>query len=202
MVDYNAFKRAAIRGQDEIVSCPFNPSHQISRSRLQYHITKCEKQHSLNELGTCPFNPTHRIPKPEMQMHLLECPDKRIVEMHKFQVEDESHVNKNLPDIHPPLCTSEENWDNVDYQSSYIPSQHINNKCVIRNIQGASKSERKLFRLEERKRLDPLGSENSTPEPSNFANVPRRVPRSLPKGMTNRELGAKLGMGRGFPPFT
>ncbi|KAK7863298.1 hypothetical protein R5R35_005341 [Gryllus longicercus] len=200
MVDYDSFKKAAIRGQDEIVPCPYNPSHQINKSRLQYHIVKCEKQHAQRELVTCPYNATHRLPKPELAVHIFECPDKRILETHKFQTGDEVS-KKNLQEfIRPSLPPSEENWDTDDYQSSYDPNQHINNKCVIRNIQGATKSERKQFRREERRRVNQL-ADASEPEVSKVGYVPPRPPKSLPKGVSNSELGSRLGMGRGLRPL-
>ncbi|KAK7863296.1 hypothetical protein R5R35_005339 [Gryllus longicercus] len=204
MADYNTFKKSAIRGQDEIVTCPYDPSHQVLKSRLQYHIVNCEKQHAQMEFETCPFNATHRFPKPEIQMHIFECPDRRILETHKFQLQDESHMSRNnLSEfIRPSLPPSEENWDEEEYQSSYDPSQHINNKCVLRNIQGATKSQRKQFRLEERRRLNQLSTGNSEPEVSNPGHVRLRPPKSLPKGINNLELGARLGMGRGSVPST
>ncbi|XP_013174287.1 PREDICTED: gametocyte-specific factor 1-like [Papilio xuthus] len=61
---------------DPFVSCPYDISHRVPRSRIQAHIVKCEKKESLN---ICPYNATHRLPEPEMKHHVMNCPSKSAI---------------------------------------------------------------------------------------------------------------------------
>lgn len=56
------------------ISCPYNPTHQVSRSRIQGHIVKCAKKYPTLEI--CPYNASHRFPKSEQLNHISDCPNK------------------------------------------------------------------------------------------------------------------------------
>lgn len=59
------------------VSCPYFPEHEMPRSRLGYHLIKCQKRPDAPKLVVCPFNYLHRI-KPEDQIqHVSQCEDKK-----------------------------------------------------------------------------------------------------------------------------
>ncbi|ESN93881.1 hypothetical protein HELRODRAFT_88068 [Helobdella robusta] len=60
---------------DEIATCPYNPEHKVLRSRLSYHIVKCQKTYIGEPKKTCPFNALHIIPASSFELHLQVCPD-------------------------------------------------------------------------------------------------------------------------------
>jgi len=92
---------------DDLVQCPYNKAHMIKRSRVQYHLIKCKKNHPNVTLAICPYNASHHIPKEEEKAHLFDCRDRRIVEMQKY--------NEPLPGHHG--CLSNPPF----YGSSLIP---------------------------------------------------------------------------------
>ncbi|CAH1641987.1 unnamed protein product [Spodoptera littoralis] len=59
---------------ENYATCPYNPCHRVSRSRLQHHIIKCQKTHPPLEI--CLFNATHRYPAHLMKDHYEVCPNK------------------------------------------------------------------------------------------------------------------------------
>lgn len=62
---------------DPFVSCPYEATHRVPRSRLQAHIIKCQTKYPL--LHICPYNATHRLPENEMRTHVLSCPSKEFI---------------------------------------------------------------------------------------------------------------------------
>lgn len=61
---------------DEYVSCPYFPEHSLRRSRLPYHLIKCQKNPKAPNLLACPYNYLHRVAPDKTQEHLLLCEDK------------------------------------------------------------------------------------------------------------------------------
>lgn len=51
------------------------------------------------------------------------------------------------------LVDTTENWDNEAYAPTYNPQAYCEQNVVIRNLQGASKSARREFRENERRRF-------------------------------------------------
>jgi hypothetical protein len=45
---------------------------------MQYHITKCQKNHPEADFAICPFNATHHIPRINLESHIKECRDQPI----------------------------------------------------------------------------------------------------------------------------
>lgn len=95
---------------ENLVTCPYNKFHQIRNSRIRYHIIKCAKNHPHVELLVCPYNATHRFPEEQRSRHLVECPDRRIVDMQRY--------NEPLPDRHgylanPPFYGSSRKFEPI-----------------------------------------------------------------------------------------
>lgn len=61
---------------DEYVRCPYFPEHELRRSRLPYHIIKCQKNPKAPKLVACPFNYLHRVTVEKRHEHELLCEDK------------------------------------------------------------------------------------------------------------------------------
>lgn len=61
---------------DEIVKCPYFPEHELRKSRLVYHIIKCQNNPQAPKLLICPYNFLHRVTKEDRESHLILCQDK------------------------------------------------------------------------------------------------------------------------------
>lgn len=66
---------------EDILTCPYDPSHQIMRCRFQVHLVRCRKSFPNAEMVVCPFDVTHRINEKELDvsctlLHMIEfmCP--------------------------------------------------------------------------------------------------------------------------------
>ena len=83
---------------DRTITCPYNPSHQISAQRIQvstchsscrdrlsfqWHLVKCRKSHPGSDHVICPFNASHHVPRQEQEFHLTSCPDRKMVEVER-----------------------------------------------------------------------------------------------------------------------
>ena len=69
---------------EKTITCPYNPSHQITQERIQTHLVKCRRNHPDMDMKICPYNASHHIPKAEEQYHVTTCPDRKIIELSKY----------------------------------------------------------------------------------------------------------------------
>lgn len=69
----------------ELITCPYNVSHQIRPERIQYHLVKCKARHPEITLLVCPFNAIHHIRQADQVEHLQNCPDRGIAELQKLR---------------------------------------------------------------------------------------------------------------------
>lgn len=60
-----------IPGYDAVVTCPYNRSHQILQSRIQYHLIKCKRSNPDIHLVICPFDTTHHIRQEDKEVDLF-----------------------------------------------------------------------------------------------------------------------------------
>lgn len=190
--------------EDPVMQCPYDTSHAILKSRMQAHLVKCKQNHLEADKMICPFNAIHHVDRPHYQYHVSTCPDRRVIEGHKYELEDTEHGDLGLAPYHQPdLPPPEEDWDAENPVTAYNPSQHIESEPVVRLLQGATKSQRKAFRLRERQRMQRLlDGEDSTsssasttetqPGPST-AMAPLRAPRQTSKAL--QLLGSVMGRG-------
>lgn len=78
-------------------TCPYNPAHQIRPERIQYHLLKCRRNYPDMSMVICPYNATHHVNIRDEQAHMRQCPDRRIVEIQRFK------LNEPLPGQHGDL---------------------------------------------------------------------------------------------------
>jgi len=151
---------------EKTITCPYNPSHQITVERIQWHLVKCRKNHPTSDHVVCPYNASHHVPKPEEQYHISTCSDRKIVELSKYSWAMDRpghHGNLSMP---PPSNIQwgntaaddmEENWEKeATVKQSYDPKKKATKAPVLRYVQGATPSQRKEFRAKEKVRLETM----------------------------------------------
>jgi len=153
---------------EKTITCPYNPSHQITVERIQWHLVKCRKNHPTSDHVVCPYNASHHVPKPEEQYHISTCSDRKIVELSKYSWAMDRpgyHGNLSMP---PPSKVQwgngndaedgmEENWEKeATVKQSYDPKKTASKANVLRYVQGATPSQRKEFRAKEKVRLETM----------------------------------------------
>jgi len=151
---------------EKTITCPYNPSHQITVERIQWHLVKCRKNHPTSDHVVCPYNASHHVPKPEEQYHISTCSDRKIVELSKYSWAMDRpgyHGNLSMP---PPSNVQwghdeteglEENWEKeATVKQSYDPKKKAIKAPVLRYVQGATPSQRKEFRAKEKVRLETM----------------------------------------------
>jgi len=160
---------------EKTITCPYNPSHQITVERIQFHLVKCRRNHAGSDLKVCPFNASHHVPAPEEEFHMKTCSDRKVVEMEKYSwsmQQPRQHGNLQMP-VRAELPPSEEDWElEATVTRSYDPKAKAEKMKVLRKIEGATPSERKVFRAMERARLDLLeeGTKRKAPVGMSLSN--------------------------------
>lgn len=175
---------------ERLLTCPYEPSHRISRKRLQVHLTKCRKNHPNAKKEVCPFNATHMVNEQEFKFHLETCPSKGIVDTFKYVTENEAQAIE-LPPA-PVLPPSEENWDN-EYCGTYEPALKVAEAPIIHTFIGGTPSERKKCRIQQRQKFRALDetepsikvSTKPVKEEKLADDQPLRQPSTLPKSLAN-----------------
>lgn len=61
---------------DEYVKCPYFPEHELRRSRMPYHLLKCQSNPNAPKLAVCPYNYLHRFKMEKMREHVILCENK------------------------------------------------------------------------------------------------------------------------------
>lgn len=94
----------------------------------------------MAEKMVCPFNAIHHVDKPDYQYHVSTCPDRRVIEGHKYEVQESVHGDLQLASYHEPeLPVPEENWDAETQATTYDPTEHVEAAPVVRMLQCATK---------------------------------------------------------------
>nr|XP_020821819.1 gametocyte-specific factor 1-like [Phascolarctos cinereus] len=70
---------------DDKVQCPYDPSHFVSESRMQYHLAQCKKKNpkKAKEMASCKYNARHVVPRETLQKHEAICQDKIVINKDK-----------------------------------------------------------------------------------------------------------------------
>ncbi|XP_046976115.1 gametocyte-specific factor 1-like [Vanessa cardui] len=129
----------------QMVSCPYNKSHQLEHYRMHIHLQKCRKQHPNCNKVTCPFDTTHVVNDVELDYHVSVCPKRDMLDSQIYVMDNDYRP---AVDVQPqPMVSSEENWD--DYNTtSYIPDPSKKGSHIITKIKGATPSERRKARMQ------------------------------------------------------
>ncbi|KAF6207847.1 hypothetical protein GE061_016296 [Apolygus lucorum] len=173
---------AMINPGEPTVVCPYDKSHALIKSRMQFHLPKCRANYPNMEKATCPYNSTHVFNYVEMNYHKEHCTDKRVVDSFVYKVGDYAPPPGLQPVMNFASVGSEQQDDWDADQSSYSVLDDVKNgikeKSVLVPLIGAAKSERKAHRLQERLRYQQVVS--GDPQLNNAAGTKQKqnVPRA------------------------
>lgn len=56
---------------DELVTCPYDPSHRLRPTRYHLHLKKCAVQHPEKQYHICNLNFTHHVPPEKIKVGKL-----------------------------------------------------------------------------------------------------------------------------------
>jgi len=150
---------------EKTITCPYNPAHQITMERIQFHLVKCRRNHPDTDHVICPYNASHHVPKPEEQYHISCCPDRKLVELAKYSwamdkpgqhgyLEKPEPSRMNHAEV-TSLMMMDENWETeATIKESYNPNTKCAKAQVLRKLPGATPSERRKFYASEKQRHD------------------------------------------------
>lgn len=79
---------------DVYVKCPYFPEHELRRSRMPYHIMKCQNNPRAPKLLACPYNYLHRVRPEDQEEHLSLCEDKVVKKYSKRGTPSYSKTSK------------------------------------------------------------------------------------------------------------
>ncbi|XP_059097472.1 uncharacterized protein LOC131891819 [Tigriopus californicus] len=125
-----------------LITCFFDPVHQIRPERMQIHLYKCKKQHPTTPFKICPLNSTHYVKPEDLEAHVEDCPDKGEVMSHIlakncYRFNAPKPVDRSLPEV--------DEWQELQGKQPFNPTLNAKSKGVVRVLKAASKSEKKRF---------------------------------------------------------
>ncbi|XP_043272007.1 uncharacterized protein [Venturia canescens] len=179
--------------KDDYVTCPLDKAHRILKSRLQFHMVRCLRNHTLVTKIRCPWNPLHFVERCEYLDHLTnKCTD--LANVMGSRIVTEEHVDvASIPvgTANRMPNSNTEDWDAEPFVATYDPLKRINDQPILRSSIGLSKAKKKQFKLQERRRHQRL--EEMLPIQNNTAArfveevnavQPPRTPYSQPIAMS------------------
>ena len=179
---------------EEKVQCPFDPSHMLTKQRLQQHLTKCRKNlmrdvtspyhEKVKDMQQCLFYTLHWYPSKDIASHMEQCPYQaqviRLVEQQSEESQLKSWtglVDTTLLEQAQAQNDAGDNWDDeletAGGGTTYDPIKEKieKNPHFIYNIQGQTKSARRKYQQErgraaaEYKGNGNIEGDRSNPEP-------------------------------------
>jgi len=99
---------------NEWVKCPYNHSHVMPQSTLQWHLVRCsDKRKNADNFSTCPYNATHILIKSELTKHVMNCPDKKLLADTEEIVSHIKSIKENSNYVHTPMPWEADNdfWE-------------------------------------------------------------------------------------------
>lgn len=148
---------------DPMVLCPYDETHQVRKSKLPYHLTRCKlnNNRSTNDSKVCcPFDAFHIIDKELFESHIDECPNVGNVKNFIHNWEPQRLVGivplEKVKKLTVPIM---KNWKEEGVET-YDPWKNTYTRNIIRCKSGGSKTQKKEFKLAERKRLESLKKED------------------------------------------
>ncbi|XP_043684459.1 titin homolog isoform X1 [Vespula pensylvanica] len=165
---------------DDYITCPYDPSHRILKSRMSRHLMKCELNHPTIKLLTCPFNKIHRISPLQYEHHLSICENVGSVQRNYF--ENASSISADIIPVAKinelELPPSSENWDeDPEPPQSYL--QNLDEKNINFPLASCSKLKRKQLKLKEQERQSAVNITSTSSLRPQISKSTDKIERSL-----------------------
>ena len=126
---------------------------------------KCKRSYPDADVKVCSFNASHHVPTKDLKEHERNCPD--AMRFLSYQMKYEVRIISKPPvapavDVYKRIHgDDDEDWDaEATIKESYNPYKMTASKQVLRKIEGATESERREFRDQEKRRLDDLNKKS------------------------------------------
>ncbi|BES87273.1 U11-48K-like Hypothetical proteinHC zinc finger [Nesidiocoris tenuis] len=157
------------------VQCPYEPSHSILKTQIQFHLLKDHPNYVGPRKEPCPFNTTHLIDVALLEEHKRTCPDRGIIDNFVVSVGRDT-----LPQGIAPVTNYNISYDDSDIWDDQPSSESILNrikqaaeeKPILINSVGLPKAKKREHILQERRRHQKLD------EPQHSKPVPRLTQQS------------------------
>ena len=114
--------------KNDLVSCPFNPSHKVKKSRLITHKKICPDKDNKGYV-LCPYNQSHHVSIKNLEKHKEKCPNKVILDSELEKEMEEFIKNKNNIKIEKNVDKSpKEEKENIQNNQNEIEGLNIKKK--------------------------------------------------------------------------
>ncbi|KAJ8704954.1 hypothetical protein PYW08_012274 [Mythimna loreyi] len=138
----------------DMVTCPYNMSHQVEHYRMHIHLQKCRRQYPNSGKTNCPFDSTHVVNEVEMDYHVTTCPKRDMLDTKLYVMDDDQRPA--VPVVHSATSdTVLDDWGNEPHVTTYKPDYSKKGAHIIQKIKGATPSERRKARMEGIKNYKP-----------------------------------------------
>lgn len=147
------------------VTCPYDKTHRIRKSRFQLHLMKCAKNYPKNYKSICIFDSSHRIDPEQFEDHVAECPSSGHIRSQFISFESEKDVGTFLTEdtIKSECFTkTKEECTSSGQTFRYDPMAATEDRDILRIPIGLTKSQKKQFKEYERARIAALRKNKDT----------------------------------------
>ncbi|XP_065844251.1 uncharacterized protein [Oscarella lobularis] len=141
---------ACLRDPEEILTCPFDPVHQVAAKRFPYHLIKCSTNYGA-PYYMCPFNGRHVFIVEELfEIHKRKCPDRFCVER-EYMHETGAIAAKCTGDLSMPQTTTvaisddAENWEEEVVQVPDVEEEFVERQRKEVDVSKLSATQKKNY---------------------------------------------------------
>ncbi|CAK9813350.1 Gametocyte-specific factor 1 [Anthophora quadrimaculata] len=140
-----------------ILTCPYDVTHRIRKTVMPYHLMRCRANHSSGKVQ-CPFDAFHVVDEDYLKQHILNCASSGNVRREQYSFEPNIQLGsvslETVKNLSVPVM---QDWKEENI-GTYDPWRNTETKNIIRSLTGLTKSQKKLFKLAERRRMCNLKS--------------------------------------------
>ncbi|KAF3424928.1 hypothetical protein E2986_02476 [Frieseomelitta varia] len=151
---------------DDYLTCPYDKTHRIRKSRFQLHLMKCARNYPKNAKSICIFDSSHRVNPEQFEDHVAECPSSGHIRSQYISFDSEENVRTVLTEEDTykseSIIQTEEECTSSGETFRYDPMAATEDRDILRIPIGLTKSQKKQFRQYERARLEALRKNKET----------------------------------------